>query len=269
MKSGTTWLQVLLDSHPQISCKGEGHFPNQFAPLLKGILDEYNKYISWKNSTVFEGLSGYPRFTEEHYLYLLTSAMTLMLGEQAKNKSVRAIGEKTPDNISFLPLLDTAFSRAKFIHIVRDGRDCAVSGWFHNLRASPEWTKKNFASLDHYVEKFAEHWVSAVKAGSKFGADRPARYMEIRYEDLSSDTGGTLEKVLRFLGVGFSEDIVKKCCTDGSFERLSGGRARGQEDRDSLFRKGTSGDWRNHLSDEMNKIFHEKAGEWLARFGYS
>jgi len=176
---------------------------------------------------------------------------------------------KTPDNISFLPLLDTAFPRAKFIHIVRDGRDCAVSGWFHNLRASPEWTEKNFVSLEQYVDKFAEHWVAAIEAGSKFGANRPTRYMEIRYEDLSSDTRGTLEKVLRFLGLGFSEEIVRKCCADGSFERLSGGRSCGQEDRGSLFRKGTSGDWRNHLSDRMNKNFHEKAGKWLARFDHS
>jgi len=58
MKSATTWPQVLLDSHPHISCKGEGQFPNQFAPLLTGILDEHDKYISWKNSTVFDGLSG-------------------------------------------------------------------------------------------------------------------------------------------------------------------------------------------------------------------
>jgi len=269
MRSGTTWAQVLLNSHPHISCKGEGHFPNQFAPLLKGILEEHNGYVSSKNSTIFKGLAGYPRFTEDHYLYLLTSAITLMLGEQAKNRSVRAIGEKTPDNISFLPLLDTAFPRAKFIHIVRDGRDCAISGWFHNLRADPEWTKKSFVSLDHYVETFAEYWVSAVRAGSKFGAHHPARYLEIRYEDLSSDTGGALEKVLRFLGVGFGEGIVTKCCAEASFERLSGGRPRGQENRDSFFRKGTSADWRNHLSDEMNKNFQKKAGEWLARFGYS
>jgi hypothetical protein len=43
-KSGTTWLQILLDLHPNITCKGEGHFPNTFAPLLKGVLDMHNIY---------------------------------------------------------------------------------------------------------------------------------------------------------------------------------------------------------------------------------
>lgn len=87
-------------------------------------------------------------------------------------------------------------------------------------------------------------------------------------QDLGSDTPGTLEKTFRFLGVKCSQEIVESCCVDGSFERLSGGRSRGQENRESFFRKRIVGDWRNYLSDEMDKIFQEKAGEWLARFGY-
>lgn len=267
-KSGTTWLQILLDLHPNITCKGEGHFPNNFAPLLRRVLDMHNECISSKNASIFKELPGYPRYTEEHYLYLLTSAITLLLHQQTEHKSVQTIGEKTPDNICFFPLLDTLFPRAKFIQVVRDGRDSAVSGWFHNLRVSPEWTRQNFSSIDDYIKMFAEVWATGVSEGSKFGARQPARYLEIRYEDLSSDPEGTLEKAFRFLGVEFSRDIVKRCCVDGSFERLSGGRSRGQANHESFFRKGIAGDWRNYLSEEMNKVFQDKAGEWLARFGY-
>jgi hypothetical protein len=269
MKSGTTWLQILLDMHPSISCNGEGHIPNHLAPLLKRALDEHNDYIVWKNTTIFKEFRGYPSFTEEHYLYLLASAITFLLSEQTKHKSARAIGEKTPDNVFFLPLLSAVFPRARFIQVIRDGRDCAVSGWFHNLRVSPEWTRKTYTSMDDYVKKFAEIWASAVSAGCKFGEQQSARYMELRYEDLSSNPEGTLETVFRFLGVGFSQDTVKKCCAGGSFEKLSGGRSRGEENRESFLRKGLPGEWRNHLNDEMNKIFQEKAGEWLSRFGYS
>ncbi|MFP6691035.1 MAG: sulfotransferase, partial [Alphaproteobacteria bacterium] len=28
IKSGTTWLQLMLDAHPDIACRGEGHLPN-------------------------------------------------------------------------------------------------------------------------------------------------------------------------------------------------------------------------------------------------
>lgn len=268
-KSGTTWLQILLDLHPNISCKGEAHLPNQFAPLLRRALDTHNEYISSKNTSIFKEIQGYPQFTEDHFLYLLTSAITLLLSEQMERKSAHAIGEKTPDNILFLPLLATIFPRAKFIHTIRDGRDSAVSGWFHNLRVSPEWTRQNFSSMEDYITMFADAWASQVSAGSKFGVHQPTRYMAVRYEDLSLDSGETLEKALRFLGVECSQDIVERCCADGSFEILSGGRSRGQENRESFFRKGISGDWRNYLSDDMNKIFQDKAGEWLVRFGYT
>jgi hypothetical protein len=267
-KSGTTWLQILLDLHPNISCKGEGHFPNKFAPLLRRVLDTHNEYISTKNESIFKEIRGYPQYTEDHFLYLLTSAITLLLADQTEDRSVQAIGEKTPDNIRFFPLLDTMFPRAKFIQVVRDGRDSAVSGWFHNLRVSPELARQNFPSMDEYIKRFAEVWATQVREGSKFGAHQPTRYLAIRYEDLSADSETVLEKVFRFLGVEFSHEIVKRCCTDGSFERLSGGRSRGQESRDSFFRKGIVGDWRNYLSEEMNTIFRDKAGEWLARFGY-
>ena len=267
-KSGTTWLQILLDLHPNITCKGEGHFPNNFAPLLKGVLDMHNECISSKNASIFKEIQGYPRYTEEHYLYLLTSAITLLLHEQTKHKSAQAIGEKTPDNIRFLSLLDTLFPRAKFIQVVRDGRDSAVSGWFHNLRVSPDWTRQNFPSMNDYITMFAELWAAQVSEGNKFGAYQPDRYLAIRYEDLSLEPGSTLKRAFRFLGVEFSQEVVDRCCVDGSFERLSGGRSRGQENRESFFRKGIAGDWRNYFSEEMNKVFQDKAGEWLARFDY-
>jgi len=269
MKSGTTWLQILLDAHPNISCNGEGHLPNHLAPLMRRALDEHSEYTVWKNKTIFTEFRGYPHFSEEHYLYLLASAIALLLIEQTKNKAARVIGEKTPDNIRFLPLLDAAFPRARFIQVVRDGRDCAVSCWFHNLRVSPGWAQKQFGSMDGFVKMFADEWIANVGAGRKFGEQQPARYLEVRYEDLSSNPEGTLEKAFRFLGVGFSQDVVKRCCVAGSFEKLSGGRSPGEENRESFLRKGLPGEWHNHLDDEMNRIFQEKAGEWLSRFGYT
>jgi hypothetical protein len=57
-KSGTTWLQILLDLHPNISCKGEGHFPNRFAPLLRQAIDAHNGYICSKNASIFKEIRG-------------------------------------------------------------------------------------------------------------------------------------------------------------------------------------------------------------------
>jgi len=267
-KSGTTWLQVLLDQHPAISCNGEGHFPTYLIPRVIGAADEYNQDIAWKNQTIFGELPGYPVLGEDQIFYLWASAIALQLSAQAKDPAIRLIGEKTPDNVRFFALLAGAFPTAKFIQIVRDGRDCAVSGWFHNLRVSPDWTHETFASMDEYVAAIAGEWAENVGAGSRFGEARPDSYLAIRYEDLAAEPAPVLARVLDFLGAQTAPEILAACLGAGSFAALSGGRAPGQESRDSFFRKGVAGDWRNHFTAETSALFEEKAGEWLVRYGY-
>lgn len=268
IKSGTTWIQLMLDAHPDVSCNGEGHFADRLAPLLTKAVGGYNHAIGAKNRHIFGPLLTYPLVTEDHRLYLLASAITLLLSEQPKSKVAKAIGEKTPDNIRYLGLLSQIFANAKFIHIVRDGRDCAVSCWFHNLRLFNERTRQEFDSIDHFVASFADTWAFDVGSAIGFGEMQPDRYLAVRYEDLIADAGNVAKEMFAFLGVEFDPEIVRNVCAAASFEELSGGRKRGQENRDSFFRKGTSGDWRHLLSDATKQIFLDKAGRWLTRFGY-
>ena len=267
-KSGTTWLQLLLDRHPAISCNGEGHFPTYLVPRLIGAADEYNQDVAWKNQTIFGELPGYPQLQEQHIAFLWASAVALQLSAQAKDPTIRLIGEKTPDNARFFGLLEEAFPGAKCIQIIRDGRDCAVSGWFHNLRVSPAWTRETFATMDDYLVALAEEWAEAVAAGHRFGAARPDLYLAVRYEDLLADAAGTLTRVLDFLGAEAAPETVATCLGAGAFASLSGGRAAGEENRESFFRKGIAGDWKNHFTAETSSRFEEKAGEWLGRYGY-
>src|SRR5215831_18654517 len=48
-KSGTTWLQLLLDSHPSVSCSGEGHFTTHLWRLLKEALKRHDEVIKTNN----------------------------------------------------------------------------------------------------------------------------------------------------------------------------------------------------------------------------
>jgi hypothetical protein len=268
-KSGTTWLQILLDQHPTISCSGEGHFPTALIPRLLGAASDYNRHIAWKNETVFNEISGYPQLAQKHIAYIVASAIALQLSAQLEDPTIQMIGEKTPDNVRYFPMLQGAFPKAKFVQIVRDGRDCAVSGWFHNLRATPEWTRETFASIDAYVDTFAQEWAENVSAGSRFGAARPNSYLAIRYEDLVQDPAPVLARLLEFLGAPADQKTVSACIAAGSFRKLSGGRAPGEENRGSFFRKGLPGDWRNHLTSRAKNAFEDKAGEWLTQFGYA
>ena len=58
------------------------------------------------------------------------------------------------------------------------------------------------------------------------------------------------------------------CVADSSFEKLTRGRGRGQEDRSSFYRRGAIGDWREHFDEEAIEAFAAKAGDLLIQLGY-
>jgi hypothetical protein len=61
---------------------------------------------------------------------------------------------------------------------------------------------------------------------------------------------------------------AKRCVEAADFERVSGGRKRGEEDSSSLFRKGVAGDWRSVFTERDKRVFKEAAGELLIKLGY-
>lgn len=268
MKSGTTWLQLLLDAHPAVSCRGEGHFSNKLGPFLAEAVQRYNKHIEWKNRTVFNEIDGYPTLTADHLGPLLGTAILLLMAEQSKGKAALAVGEKTPNTICGLPLFGGLFPDAKFIHIVRDGRDCTVSGWFHNLRVNPDWLRQNFPTMETYAATCADEWSYEVQLANDFAAAQPERCLTLRYEDLLTKPEELLADCLRFLGIEASGEQISACCRATSFATIAKGRQSGEEDRSSFFRKGVAGDWHNHFTPAMVQMFDAKAGAWLDRFGY-
>jgi len=268
VKSGTTWMQIMLDAHPAVSCRGEGHFVDLLVPAFQTAVNQYNQHIEWKNAQLIGGLGDYPRFTELELAYTIRTAILLLLSRQAGDKPVIAIGEKTPDNIGGLPFLDLVFPHAKFILLVRDGRDCAVSGWFHNRRLSSDWLAETYPTFDSYAVDTAAGWAREQEIAVKFSEQRPERCLFVRYEDMAADAAGALGRTLRFLGVDDDAAIVADCCGKADFATLTSGRSPGQEDTGSFFRKGIAGDWHNHFSAEANAAFVRQAGPWLKHFGY-
>ncbi|HTS91722.1 MAG TPA: sulfotransferase [Stellaceae bacterium] len=268
-KSGTTWVQLLLDGHPQVSCSGELHLCNRLFPALKSTLEAHNALLLEKTRTLFaETAPEPPLFAAEELQFLFASAVLLLLAARASDETVLAVGEKTPENAQFLARLGQIFPTARFIHVVRDPRDAAVSAWFHVLRTIPEETRLHFASASDYFRYYVQQWVAQVRLGEEFGRRHPHRYVEVTYEALSAEPEPALAALLRFLGVDHGSDAVRRCLSAAVFERLSGGRGRGREDRASLFRKGIVGDWKNHFGAEDQRYAIEKAGPYMRRFGF-
>src|SRR5262249_36220863 len=92
-KSGSTWLQLLLNAHPAVSCSGEGHFPDRLWEPLRQAVGQHCQSIQEHNKKLFNGLSGYPRLTDEDFLYIFRSCIAVFLVEQSKHKIAYAIGD--------------------------------------------------------------------------------------------------------------------------------------------------------------------------------
>ena len=60
-----------------------------------------------------------------------------------------------------------------------------------------------------------------------------------------------ITNIFQFAGLECTDEILETVVNNTSFDSLSQGRASGQQDKSSFFRKGISGDWRNYLSDKQ------------------
>ncbi|HXP73223.1 MAG TPA: sulfotransferase [Stellaceae bacterium] len=269
VKSGTTWLQALLDAHPHVSCTGENHFVDCLSPTLKKSLEEYNRILLDPRGNTAYQLGKQPTlFDTAEYFYVLCTAMLALMLKQAGGRSVLAVGDKTTVNVQAFAQLSKLLPGSKHVHIVRDPRDGAVSGWHHVSRLFPDETRQKFPAMLDYVKHYADIWALEVGRGVAFGSQKPDRYLEIRYEDLVAQTAATLAAIFRFLGVDPGADVVQHCIKAASFETLSGGRARGQENPGSFFRKGVVGDWKTRLDPVSAEYVVATCGPLMTRFGY-
>jgi len=269
-KSGTTWLQFLLDAHPEVCCKGEGHFTDALYPALEKAVKDYNRQSGTRNRR-FErsGLAATcPTYTYDDLHHLFRTAIGLAYVHWIDDPAVKCIGEKTPENWRGLDGLAAMFGAAKFIHIIRDGRDAAWSNWAFNVGRNSATFKKLYPSLGLFAEDFAKTWSQAVETATAFGANNPGRYVELCYEDLHREPEPIAKEIFEFLGVGAAADTVSACVAAASFERLTGGRERGEEKATAHMRKGLVGEWRDQFDEASRDAFRRHGGETLKRLGY-
>lgn len=160
-------------------------------------------------------------------------------------------GDKTPLNALYLPWISDLFPGAQYIHMLRDGRDVALS----YVRAGLYTT----------LEEAAARWVRSVRDVRRFQRTlRPAEFIEIRYEELVAQSAIQLERVSAFLGVTRRPEMLEYWRT---------GRELG--DTDSPHHAGLGrpvtdrsvGRWRTLPPDERQAL-ERVLGDTLGRAGY-
>lgn len=159
-----------------------------------------------------------------------------------------------------------------FVVMFRDLRDVAVSHYFYVRQTPwhPEFSDYSQLGVEegllYFCNTLLEPFVDWIRSWARH-ADTDLCHT-LRYEELLNDPESELAAVCHHFGLKASSDTIKEIVSRHSFEQQSGGRVRGEEDTSSFYRKGISGDWRNHFSAEVEEVFQDKAGELLVDLGY-
>lgn len=265
-RSGTTWLQLLLDGHPQVSCKGEGLFMKGLAKPLDRLLTWRRSTLEAKNTGLFRATGGYPLPEQDDTEMLLGTAILLALERQRAGKECLALGEKTPENVFFFSRLKRLFSGAKFIGIARDPRDLLSSAWhiFGERRSAGD----EAAAKTAFIRKAIPSLQDGARKMLALAERDPSSCLIVTYERMHSAPEAVTAQLVRFLGVSDEEDIVAGRVARTQFTVLSGGRPSGAADDRAFFRKGVVGDWRSTLSPAMNALILDDLGWMFGPFGW-
>lgn len=263
-KSGTTWVQMLLDAHPEVACRPE----DQFAVLFDGaerLVEGYNKVLAEVDRRTAN--QGADVLTKRDAAYLTAALIRRTLGKRIAETGIRRAGAKDNAIVTMLDGFARHFATSQFVFVVRDPRDVAVSSWFHNLRVEQDFERRA-GTLAQWAQRIASTWCKDASAVLESSQQLGDRLHIVRYEDLHAQSESTLRELFAFLRVDLTPRTARQCLAACSFERRAQGRATGTEDRSSFFRRGVCGDWRNHLDGQVTDEFVAIAGDVMSRFDY-
>jgi hypothetical protein len=204
--SGTTLLKTMLDSHKNIACGHEISFFDHPRLFSTGKEDLHRMFLEQDFSDLTDGLivpiktqygdtfglfvpnSGrlYHDFAKTNQMFEMAKDIkhfiNLFLSNFADISGKKRWAEKTPNNIFCIKEIMDFFPDAKFVHVIRDGRDTALS--LHMSRG-------------YDLISAVIRWILSIEAGIRHRGN--PRYYEIRYEDLVLDTKNTLRELMDFL----------------------------------------------------------------------
>jgi hypothetical protein len=272
-RSGTTLLRLMLDAHPELAIPPETHF----VPDLIEAAGEQGT----SPQRLAEMVVTHPRWGDFHLDAgelrdrfqaleqptpgaVLRAFYTLYAEREGKSRW----GEKTPGYVRYMQTIERVLPEARFIHLIRDGRDVALSILSQDM------------GIDR-VAKAAKNWKNLIERARDQAHDLN-HYLEVRYEDLVLETEPTLRRVCEFCELPWDPAVLEY--HERAEERL-------QETARDLPRLGRSprpaalrlashaltkeppradrvSQWRTQMSKTDRASFERVAGELLAELGY-
>ncbi len=277
-KSGTTWMQILLNQHEQIMATGEGS-------LLYNVTVRANQAVNrWLP----------PDMSQTALNEMGNQALLLrMLHTYREHTGCAWVIDKTPGNARFYRRILAYAPRAKLIHCVRHPLDVVVSRLHHeanfiaNGGASHEMERHVEAlrglpamlaaggplrldgGLWAVVAAVLDEYATAQREALETLGERPGRLLIVRYEDMLADTLACALRVFAHLDVPTTPQQAAACVRNASFGNL---RDKRQGRSHPFFRSGTEGQYAAVFSaqDQAQAMAHLSAAlPQFAELGYA
>jgi hypothetical protein len=278
-RSGTTLLRFMLDSHPLLCIPPETGFLPRVAASAE--LGSFAKEDLFRIVTTFPpeapgwedfGLEADEYWTELQRVERFTAGEGLraLYRLYARKQNKPRYGDKTPGYCEHLPAIQSILPEAHFVHIIRDGRDAALSlrkMWFAPGRDMPT---------------LAAYWKRLVRSAREAGLGSPS-YMEVRYEDLVTNPQPALETICSFLGLTFHPEMLRywertpsRLIEHRTRRRLDGSvivtheqRLEQQRLTMSCPQPGRVSRWKTKMTAQEHSEFLAVAGGTLKELGYA
>ncbi len=231
-RSGSTLLRLMLDHHEQIAFHLESEY----------VIDQLREGAPWPPlNTFYEYLVLQRTFVESNFRidrslsYPDLVRSFLEQRRQRVNKPI--VGATVHRNFDQLPRI---WPDARYLHLVRDGRDVAASavriGW-----ASNAWVG-------------VERWIDAERKWDRLRPHLSSdQWLDVRYEDLIQDARGALKRICEFIAGPFDESMF-------DYARTS---TYDLPDPKLIYR------WRTNLPDLEVQLIEARVGDMLVERGYS
>jgi hypothetical protein len=264
-RSGTTLLyDMLLSAGGFAVYLAESNVFNLLVPRFGDLNSRSNRerlVKTWLESKLFRSAGLDAEHIRNRILRDCRSGgdfLSIVMGEICALQGVERWAENSPEGMLYLPLIKQLIPEALVIHIIRDGRDVAVSlGRLRYVRAFPWETRHSLIGCGLYWEWIVQH-------GRNFGRSAGADYMEIHFENLLAQPEDTLTQVSRFIDHPLDYEVIKSVAY-GSVSKPN-----------TSFRTETPnvdfnpvGRWKKSFSQEQLLRFEHLVGKTLHEFGYA
>lgn len=256
-RSGTTLVRVMLNRHPDLHILNETHlldlWVHRYPGLTTGDRAAFGAYWAAFRATPEFAYLEVPADDVEARLerrgrWDAGAVLRALLETAAEVHDVRRAGEKTPDHARFLPELFAAVPDARVVYVLRDPRAVVAS----ELGLDRAW-----ASDD--PEEAAGRWLRCTTPWLRWATDE--RVATLRYEELVTDPGASLERLCGQLGLAPDEGLL---ADDGGHPAYQ----HGVHDPWGPLDPGGLDAWRERLDVDARAWVEAVCGDLAPRVGY-